>query len=62
MRNVSNRSPLSNATNHKIDTPAHYFRIDITKSLIIIGAIIALEIALYYGTMNNHLSLNLKLR
>ncbi|MBP6044562.1 MAG: hypothetical protein WAT72_02645 [Microgenomates group bacterium] len=38
-----------------------YFRKDITKSLIIILAIIALEFVLYYGTMNNHPSLILKL-
>ncbi len=38
-----------------------YFRTDMTKSLIIILAIIALEFILYYGTMNNHLSLIMKL-
>ena len=44
------------------DTVLHaYFRADITKSLIIILAIIALEFVLYYGTMNNHLSLIMKL-
>jgi len=37
------------------------FRRDLTKSLIIIMAIIALEFALYYGTMNNRLSLIMKL-
>ena len=37
------------------------FKRDITKSLIIILAIIALEFALYYGTMNNRLSLIMKL-
>ena len=37
------------------------FRNDLTKSLIIILAIIALEFALYYGTMNNQLSLIMKL-
>jgi len=37
------------------------FRKDLTKSLIIILAIIALEFILYYGTMNNRLSLIMKL-
>lgn len=37
------------------------FRKDLTKSLIIILAIIALEFALYYGTMNNLPSLIMKL-
>lgn len=37
------------------------FRKDLTKSLIIILAIIALEFVLYYGTMNNQLSLIMKL-
>jgi len=41
--------------------PYTQFRKDLTKSLIIILAIIALEIALYYGTMNNQLSLIMKL-
>lgn len=41
--------------------PHAHFRSDLTKSLIIILAIIALEFALYYGTMNNQLSLIMKL-
>ncbi len=41
--------------------PHAQFRKDLTKSLIIILAIIALEFVLYYGTMNNLLSLIMKL-
>lgn len=47
------------ATN--IDPLHAQFRKDLTKSLIIILAIIALEFVLYYGTMNNLLSLIMKL-
>lgn len=36
--------------------PQAYFSRGMTKSLIIILGIIALEFILYYGTMNNHLS------
>lgn len=36
--------------------PQAYFSHDMTKSLIIILGIIALEFILYYGTINNHLS------
>ncbi len=61
-RKANAQTTLQNATNPHTDDPSYFFRVDITKSLIIIALIIALEIALYYGTMNNHLSLNLKLR
>ena len=47
------------ATN--IDPLHAQFRKDLTKSLIIILAIIALEFVLYYGTMNNLLSFIMKL-
>lgn len=54
---------------HKISTPSKadtlsqmYFVEDLKKSLRLIGIIIALEIMIYFGTMNNYLSLIFKFK
>lgn len=39
-----------------------YFKSEFRKSLLLIGIIIALEIILYYGTINNYFSFGMKLR
>lgn len=55
-------SPRSSSPSTITHDPNLQFRIDTVKSLKIVLAIIALEIALYYGTMNNLLSFIMKLR
>ena len=55
-------SPRSNNPGMTTHGPSSPIRTDTIKSLTIVLAIIALEIILYYGTMNNQLSLIMKLR
>ena len=60
-RNQSSQTPRQDGLATNGEGPHAQFRKDLTKSLIIILAIIALEFVLYYGTMNNLLSLIMKL-
>lgn len=60
-RKQSFETPRQDGLATNDEGPHAQFRKDLTKSLIIILAIIALEFVLYYGTMNNRLSLIMKL-
>ncbi len=60
-RSKSSQTPRQDGLATNDVGPHAQFRKDISKSLIIILAIIALEFVLYYGTMNNLLSLIMKL-
>lgn len=58
---ATTQTPRQDSLTSKGEGSHAQFKKDLTKSLIIILAIIALEFVLYYGTMNNRLSLIMKL-
>ena len=60
-KKIATETPRQDGLATNSEGPHAQFRRDLTKSLIIIIAIIALEFVLYYGTMNNLLSLIMKL-
>ena len=51
---ISKNPPLENLSNEEINI-RKFFVSDLRKSLLIIGAIFALEFFLYFATMNNYL-------
>ena len=54
-KTMSTSSPVENLTTEETNINK-YFEKDLRKSLLIIGAIFALEIFFYFATMNNYLT------